>query len=150
LTPKRQNARLKGARNRRNFHVAGSFKFELVTPERVAASHDVEQVLVPGSEGDFTVLVGHAPLIATLRPGVVEITRAGAGKERVFVKGGFAEVDADRLTILAERAIEVDALDPATIAAELEVAEAELAEAKDDAGKRAASFAVESLKALRS
>ena len=127
--------------------MAGTFKFELVTPERMALSQDATQVLVPGVEGEFTVLPGHAPVISALRPGVIEVALPEAGgKTRIFVKGGFAEVDADHLTVLAERAIPVEALDAA---GELETAEAELAAAGDDASRLAAASAVESLKALR-
>jgi F-type H+-transporting ATPase subunit epsilon len=127
--------------------MADTFRFELVTPERMALSEDVTQVVVPGVEGEFTVLPGHAPVISALRPGVIEVALPEAGgKTRIFVKGGFAEVDADHLTVLAERAIPVEALDAA---GELEPAEAELAAAADDASRLAAASAVESLKALR-
>jgi F-type H+-transporting ATPase subunit epsilon len=127
--------------------MADTFRFELVTPERMALSEDVAQVVVPGVEGEFTVLPGHAPVISALRPGVIEVALPEAGgKTRIFVKGGFAEVDADHLTVLAERAIPVEALDAAS---ELETAEAELAAAGDDASRLAAASAVASLKALR-
>ena len=126
--------------------MADTFRFELVTPERMALSEDVAQVVVPGVEGEFTVLPGHAPVISALRPGVIEVALPEAGgKTRIFVKGGFAEVDADHLTVLAERAIPVEALDAA---AELETAEAELAAASDDASRLAAASAVERLRAL--
>ena len=126
--------------------MAGTFKFELVTPERMALSEDAAQVVVPGVEGEFTVLPGHAPVISALRPGVIEVALPeDGGKTRIFVKGGFAEVDADHLTVLAERAIPVEALD---VAAELETAEAELAAASDDASRLAAASAVERLRAL--
>src|SRR5262245_31529993 len=129
--------------------MADTFRFELVTPERMALSEDATQVVVPGIEGEFTVLPGHAPVISALRPGVVDITLPDARKTSIFVKGGFAEVDADRLTVLAERALPVEAMDAATIAAELEVAEAELASAVDDAARLAGAAAVERLKALQ-
>src|SRR5215208_1637488 len=100
--------------------MAGTFKFELVTPERMALSQDATQVLVPGVEGEFTVLPGHAPVISALRPGVIEVTLAEGGeKERIFVKGGFAEVDADRVTVLAERALAVAQMSADVVAAEL-------------------------------
>ena len=128
--------------------MAGTFKFELVTPERMALSQDAAQVVVPGVEGDFTVLAGHAPVISALRPGIIDVTLPDASKTRVFVKGGFAEVDAGHLTVLAERALDVVAMDAATIAAELETAEADLASATDDAGRLAAASAVERLRGL--
>ena len=129
--------------------MAGTFKFELVTPERMALSQDATQVLVPGVEGEFTVLPGHAPVISALRPGVIEVTLAEGGEtERIFVKGGFAEVDADRVTVLAERAMAVEQMSADVVAAELETAEAELAAAADDASRLAAASAVERLKAM--
>jgi F-type H+-transporting ATPase subunit epsilon len=129
--------------------MAGTFKFELVTPERMALSQDATQVRVPGVEGEFTVLAGHAPVISALRPGVIEVSLAEGGEtERIFVKGGFAEVGGDRVTVLAERALAVQEMDADTIAAELEAAEAELAAAADDASRLAAASAVERLKAL--
>jgi F-type H+-transporting ATPase subunit epsilon len=129
--------------------MAGTFKFELVTPERMALSQDATQVLVPGMEGEFTVLPGHAPVISALRPGVIEVTLAEGGEtERIFVKGGFAEVDADRVTVLAERAMAVEQMSADVVAAELETAEAELAAAADDASRLAAASAVERLRAM--
>ena len=80
---------------------------------------------------------------------MIDVTLGDARKIRIFVKGGFAEVDADRLTVLAERALDVDAMDAAAIAAELQTAEADLAAATDDAARLAAASAVERLKALR-
>jgi F-type H+-transporting ATPase subunit epsilon len=128
--------------------MAGTFKFELVTPERMTLSQDAAQVVVPGVEGDFTVLAGHAPVISALRPGIIDVTLPDASKTRIFVKGGFAEVDAGHLTVLAERALDVEAMDAATIAAELETAQADLASATDDAGRLAAASAVERLRGL--
>jgi F-type H+-transporting ATPase subunit epsilon len=128
--------------------MAGTFKFELVTPERMALSQDAAQVVVPGVEGEFTVLPGHAPVISALRPGIIEVTLPDASRTRIFVKGGFAEVDAGHLTVLAERALDVEAMDAATIAAELETAQADLASAIDDAGRLAAASAVERLRGL--
>jgi F-type H+-transporting ATPase subunit epsilon len=128
--------------------MAGTFKFELVTPERMALSEDVAQVVVPGVEGEFAVLPGHAPVISALRPGVIDVTLPDARRTRLFVKGGFAEIDGDRLTVLAERAVDVETMDAATVAAELEAAEADLAAASDDASRLAAASAVERLRAL--
>ena len=127
--------------------MAATFKFELVSPERVLMSEDVEQVLLPGGDGDFTVLVGHAPVISTLRAGVLDVVGAG-GRKQLFVKGGFAEVEPDRLTVLAEKAYELSELEPERIASELEAAEAALAAAKDDAARLQAWHLVDRLKAL--
>jgi len=79
--------------------------FELVTPERLVRSEEVHMVVVPGTEGEFGVLEGHAPFMSTLRNGDIAIYRTAAGEpERIAVEGGFAEVSASGLTVLAERA----------------------------------------------
>jgi F-type H+-transporting ATPase subunit epsilon len=129
--------------------MAGTFKFELVTPERMLLSEDASQVVVPGMEGEFTVLPGHAPVISALRPGVVDATLGEGRKVRVFVKGGFVEAGADRLVVLADRAVDVEAMGAAGIAQELEIAERELAAAAGDAARLAAASAVAQLQALR-
>jgi len=127
--------------------MAGTFKFELVSPERVLLSIDADQVVVPGSDGEFAVLAGHAPVIATLRPGVLDVT-AGGSKRRLFVKSGFAEVDPSRVTVPAEKAYDVDEMSSSAIADELKAAEADLAAAKDDNAKRMADTLVSELKRL--
>ncbi len=129
--------------------MADTFKFELVTPERMLMSQDAARVVVPGMEGRFTVLPGHAPVISALRPGMIELTLTDAKTTRIFVRGGFAEVDAGHVTVLAERAWDVEQLDQATIASELQAAEAELAQAASDTARLAAVTAVEQLKALQ-
>jgi F-type H+-transporting ATPase subunit epsilon len=129
--------------------MADTFKFELVTPERMLLSEDASQVVVPGTEGDFTVLAGHAPVISTIRPGVIAVSLSDSRTVRLFVKGGFAEVDQNRLTVLAQRALAVEAMDAALIAAELKTAEGELAVATDDAARLAAHAAVDQLRTLR-
>jgi F-type H+-transporting ATPase subunit epsilon len=128
--------------------MAATFNFELVTPERLLISGEAEQVVVPGAEGDFAVLAGHAPVISTLRPGILEITQA-TGKKRIFVKKGVAEADPDRLTVLAQTAVAMEDLDAAQIAAELKAAEAELAEAKDDQSKRMAEILIDLLRRMQ-
>jgi F-type H+-transporting ATPase subunit epsilon len=80
-------------------------RFELVTPEKLLRSGDVHMVVVPGTEGDFGVLEGHAPLMSTIRPGEIAVyASAGAAPERIAIEGGFAEVNERGLTILAEKA----------------------------------------------
>ncbi len=128
--------------------MAGTVQFELVTPERLLLAGEAEQVVVPGVEGDFAVLSGHAPVISTLRAGILEITMTDA-KRRVFVKKGVAEADWERLTILAQTAIDVDEFDSQRIADELKAAEAELAEAQDDQSKLLAERLVDQLKRLQ-
>jgi F-type H+-transporting ATPase subunit epsilon len=94
-------------------------RFELVTPERLIVSREVEMVVVPGSEGNFGVLPGHAPFISTLRPGTVDIYDGRVMADRVFVVGGIAEVTPQRCTVLADEAMPPDSLDRAALDAEL-------------------------------
>jgi F-type H+-transporting ATPase subunit epsilon len=128
--------------------MAQTFTLELVSPERVLLSGEAEQVLLPGSEGDMTVLPGHAPLISTLRPGVVDVVFEGS-KARVFVRQAFVQVEPERVTVLAEKAYEMSELTGATLSAELSKAESELAEAKDDDARRIAQQAVATLQAIK-
>ena len=86
-----------------------TFTVELVSPERLLSSGQVAMVVVPGSEGDFGVLPGHAPMMSTIRPGIIEVyaTEGSTPSARYEIDGGFAEVTADGLTILAEKAVAV-------------------------------------------
>src|SRR5207244_6819350 len=90
--------------------MADRVQFELVTPERLIVSTDVDMVVVPGSEGNFGVLPGHSPLISTIRPGTVDLYDQGRTTitERIFVVGGIAEVTPERCTVLADEAIVPD------------------------------------------
>lgn len=138
--------------------MAGTFKFELVTPERMLipersedqkrqAVAEAEQVIVPGLDGQFTVMAGHAPVIAALKPGVLEI-KLTTGQRRVFVRGGFAEVEPDRLTILAQHLVDLDAKDADKVKSEVELARADLAAAKTDEARLLAQSALDVLGAL--
>ncbi len=127
--------------------MAGTFKIELVSPERVLLSGEATEVIVPGMEGDFTVLEGHAPVISALRPGILDI-RQGSGRRRIYVRGGFAEVDPAQLTILAQTLIDVTDASASVIADELRVAEGMLVTATDDAGRMLAHDAIATLKSL--
>jgi|SRR5664279_2174898 F-type H+-transporting ATPase subunit epsilon len=91
-----------------------TFHFELVSPEKLLFSGDVEQVDVPGAEGDFGVLAGHAPMVTTLRPGILTVHAAG-GDQKMVVLGGFAEVSESGLTILADLAEKAADIDRALI-----------------------------------
>jgi F-type H+-transporting ATPase subunit epsilon len=105
--------------------------FELVSPEKLVFSGDVNQVDVPGAEGDFGVLEGHAPTVATLRPGIVTVHTAG-GPQRIVVLGGFAEVSSTGLTILAEVAEDAESIDRTMI--ESRISELEQRVAKTEPG----------------
>jgi F-type H+-transporting ATPase subunit epsilon len=102
-----------------------NFHFELVSPEKLVFSGDVEQVDVPGVEGDFGVLAGHAPTVSTLRPGIVTVHAAG-GEQKIVVLGGFAEVSAEGLTVLADVAEAIQDIDRETIAARIREMEARI------------------------
>jgi F-type H+-transporting ATPase subunit epsilon len=127
--------------------MAGTFKIELVSPERVLLSGEATEVIVPGLEGDFTVLAGHAPVISALRPGILDIQQ-GSSRRRIYVRGGFAEVDPTQLTILAQHLVDISAAQPGQIAEEVRVAEQMLATATDDAGRLLANDALAALKSL--
>jgi F-type H+-transporting ATPase subunit epsilon len=129
--------------------MASTFKFELVIPERILLSEDAEYVVVPGSEGDFTVLPEHAPVMSTLRPGLID-AKLPAGQKRLFVKAGFAEVGPEGLTVLAEHALDLAELDQQKLAAEIATAEAELAAAKDERASAHAGAVIDRLKSLQS
>ena len=92
--------------------------FELVSPEKLVFSGEVEQVDVPGAEGDFGLLAGHAPMVTTLRPGVMTVKAAG-GEQKIVVLGGFAEVSAKGLTVLADTADSLADFDRAVLAAQI-------------------------------
>jgi F-type H+-transporting ATPase subunit epsilon len=123
-----------------------TFPFELVSPTRLVFSGEAEQVDVPGAEGDFGVLPGHAPFISKLRPGALTI-RNGADVKRYFVREGFAEVNPEGLTVLAETAVPVEDVDRATIDEAIKAAEKNVSDAKDDAARWKAVEAVEQMKA---
>ena len=122
--------------------MADQVQFELVSPERLLLSEPVDMVVVPGSEGDFGVLAGHAPLISTVRPGVIETYAGKTVKDRIFVAGGFAEVTRERCTVLAEEALPVTELDRAAIEAEARTAREDIGLAKDAAQRAAAERAL--------
>src|SRR6266436_1014699 len=107
-----------------------TFHFDLVSPEELVFSGEVEHVVVPGTEGEFGVLAGHAPLVAMLRPGILRIL--GTDEQRILVVGGFAEVSPEGLTVLADKAVPIEDVDPALIADEIKDAEEDVADAKDD------------------
>ena len=96
-----------------------TFHFELVSPDKLLFSGEVDQVDVPGSEGDFGVLAGHAPMVSMLRPGILTVTTGGE-KRHIVVLGGFAEAGPDRLTVLADMASGVDEFDRTAFAARIE------------------------------
>lgn len=127
--------------------MAGTFKFELVSPERILLSADAEQVVLMASAGQMTVLPGHAPAVAALQPGVIDVTTGGR-QRKVFVGGGFAEIDPDRLTILAEKAFDAEDLKRSGLDREIKAAEDALAAATTDEDRLTADTALGALRSL--
>jgi F-type H+-transporting ATPase subunit epsilon len=109
--------------------------FELVSPERLLLSEEVDMVVVPGSEGNFGVLKGHSLLISTLRPGVIDVYEGQVVTDRIFVAGGFAEVTPERCTVLADEAVAVSDLDATAVEANLRQLEGAVANLTDSLGR---------------
>jgi F-type H+-transporting ATPase subunit epsilon len=126
-----------------------TFPFELVSPEKLLFTGEVEAVVVPGTEGEFTVLKNHAPLMSVLKPGIVEIDQSASVKTKLFVRGGFADVSPTGLTILAEYAIPLEELDATKLEIDLQDAEEDVADAKDDETRRRAVEKRDQLKELK-
>lgn len=114
-----------------------TFQFELVSPEQILASIEARMVIVPGEDGDFGVLADHAPLLSSMRPGIVTVTAADGTQRKIFVSGGFADVDGTQCSVLAEEAVDVEKLDRDALTATLKDLEDDLDFAKDDAVKAA-------------
>jgi F-type H+-transporting ATPase subunit epsilon len=125
------------------------FKFELVSPQRLLVSGEVEQVLVPGAEGDMTVLAHHAPLLTTLRPGLLDIGYASGEHQRYFIRGGFAEVGPSGLTVLAETAVNLVELDAGRLAEAIKDAEDDVADAAGDIARDRAQTKLDHLRQVQ-
>jgi F-type H+-transporting ATPase subunit epsilon len=119
--------------------MAETLKFELVSPERLLLSEDVEMVVVPGVEGNFGALPRHAPLLSLVRPGVIDVyqTRQGGISQRIFVAGGYAEVTPERCTVLATDAMPIAEIDRAGLDPALKELREGLAGARDEAERKA-------------
>jgi len=126
--------------------MADKVAFELVSPEKLLFSAEVDMVVVPGTEGDFGILPGHSPFISTVRPGVLDVYDGGINpanlKTRIFVAGGFAETADSRLTVLAEEAVPVADINRARAEARLAEARSKLEDADTDEAKAQAQRAV--------
>jgi F-type H+-transporting ATPase subunit epsilon len=116
-----------------------TFHFELVSPEKLLFSGEVEDVIVPGSEGQFTVLANHAPVLTTLRPGLIVMHGGSSGNKSMFVRGGFADVTPSGLTILAEYALPLEELNELHLSAEIKHLEEEVSIASEGESKRIAT-----------
>jgi F-type H+-transporting ATPase subunit epsilon len=125
-----------------------TFHFDLVSPEKLLFSGEVDQVDLPGAEGDLGVLAGHAPLVTTLRPGILVIHHEG-GTQPVVVNGGFAEVGAAGLTVLADMAVPREEFDVAVLAETIKDTEEDVADEKDDWRRDKLAHKLAQLKALQ-
>jgi len=123
--------------------------FRLVIPERELLAIDADMVVVPGSEGDFGVLHGHAPLISTVRPGVIEVIQASKVEQRFIVVGGFAEVTPERCTVLANEAMPFEQVTSEQLAERESAAERDLVDAANDSERAAAQTELAIAKDLR-
>jgi F-type H+-transporting ATPase subunit epsilon len=128
--------------------MADTIAFDLVSPERLLLSTDADMVTVPGTEGYMGVMAGHMSLISTLRPGLIDVLKNGKDT-RYFIRGGFAEVNAEKITVLAEEAIPMSEFALETLDQRIRDAEEDLAAAKTDAERHKAAMALDDLKLVR-
>ena len=129
--------------------MAEKVEFELVSPERLVISEPVEMVVVPGSEGDFGALPHHSPMITAVRPGVIDVYNGGAISDRIFVAGGFAEVNETRVTVLAEEAVKLADLNHDDVASRIKAAEEAVEEADSEAARVLAQQSLKNAQAMQ-
>lgn len=129
--------------------MAEAYKFELVSPERLLVSESVESIVIPGSEGEMTVMAQHAPVMTTLKPGILTVKTMAGKEERYVVFGGFADILPDTCTVLAESAVHVDSLNKADIEARVAVAREDIGNAPDDHARTRAEEFLHHLAALQ-
>ena len=118
--------------------MAEKVNFELVSPQRLLLSEEVDMVILPGAEGDIGVLADHAPVISTVRPGVITVYQGTSVSDRIFVAGGFAEVTPERCTVLAEEAERLDDIDRAAVETDLQNAIEDIRISEDPGDKKSA------------
>lgn len=118
--------------------MAEAFQFDLVSPERLLVSRQVQSVVIPGAEGEMTVMARHAPVMTTIKPGLVTVQPAEGGQERYVVFGGFADVVPTGCTLLAESAVAVNDIDRDDLARRIKDAGEDLADAKNERARTAA------------
>ncbi|MBX9454000.1 F0F1 ATP synthase subunit epsilon [Neoaquamicrobium sediminum] len=112
--------------------MAEPYKFELVSPERLLISEQVESVVIPGTEGEMTVMAKHAPVMTTVKPGVVTVKPVSGAEQRYVVFGGFADILPEGCTLLAESAVAVKDIDRADLARRIQEAKEDVSDARDD------------------
>ena len=123
--------------------------FDLVSPERLLLSDHADMITLPGTEGYMGVMAGHAPVISTLRPGTINVEGAPGGEMRFFIRGGFAEITASKITVLAEEAVPMAELDITLLDQRIKDAEEDVAAAKTDAERERATETLDGLKQVR-
>ncbi|HEY5048603.1 MAG TPA: F0F1 ATP synthase subunit epsilon [Rhizomicrobium sp.] len=123
--------------------------FDLVSPERLLLSEEAEMVTVPGTEGEFGVLLGHEPVISTLRPGVIDMRGGTQGDARFFVQGGFVEVNPLKITVLAEEAIPMEQVDAGVLDQRIRNAEEDIHLAKTEGARARAVEILDTLRLMR-
>ena len=121
------------------------FRFELVSPEKLVLAAQVQQVQVPGSEGDFGILAGHAPVMTSIRPGVLEVTTRSGNAKRFYVRGGFAEADPEGLVVLAQQTIDLEEMNNNDLQHEIKNLEDDVADANSDEQRTKAQFSLDRL-----
>ena len=130
--------------------MAEKIHFDLVSPEKLLYSASADMVVVPGVEGDFGVLAGHAPLISIVRTGIIDVKGSEDGADlKIFVRGGLAEVTPAGLTVLAEEAMPFEDLSATDLDARIRDLEEDVADAKDDRAKLRATQALDQLRQVR-
>ena len=129
--------------------MADSFQFELVSPEKLLMSESVTAVSIPGSEGFFTVMAKHAPVMTTIKPGIVVVTPESGAEKRIFVRGGFADVNESGLTLLAEHAEPAEEVDMAARDQSIKDAEEDVTDAEGHEAKTKAQHHLDQLKEAR-
>lgn len=129
--------------------MAGTISFDLVSPERLLLSADAEMVTLPGSEGEFGVLAGHSPVISTLKPGVIDVKGGERDGTRFFVMGGFAEVNPEKVTVLAEEAIPMAEVSPEVLDRRIQNVQEDVLTAKTESARAKAVELLDSLQILR-
>ncbi len=130
--------------------MADSFKFELVSPERLLVSEDVTEVVVPGTEGEMTIMARHAPVMTSVKPGVVTVKTSAGSEDRYVVFGGFADILPETLTLLAESAVSVADIDREDLTQRIQNAREDVADAKDEVTKSKADETLAHLTTLES
>ncbi|MBX3598734.1 MAG: F0F1 ATP synthase subunit epsilon [Rhizobiaceae bacterium] len=129
--------------------MAEAFKFELVSPERLLVSESVEAVVIPGVDGEMTVMANHAPVMTTIKPGVVTVKPASGGEQRYVVFGGFADILPAGCTLLAEEAVAVQDINREDLARRIKDAQEDLGDAKSDAARAKAQQYLDHLSTLQ-